>query len=123
MTDLTERTASEGRLPRRPASSVEESALGNASADSMRLIAASDSGTVPDAVFKIFLLRVATLESKGGGKLELAWKQTPRGNVKRAEDSTPIFAEMAPPGTIFEGQWREKPRHRDAWMQPQSSAW
>jgi CRISPR-associated protein Csm5 len=112
LTDLTARTASEGRLPRRPASSVEESALGNASSDSMRLIAASDSGTVPDAVFKIFLLRVATLESRGG-KLELAWKQNPRGNVKRAEDSTPIFAEMATPGTVFEGEWREKPRQRE----------
>ncbi len=112
LTDLTTRTASEGRLPRRPASSVEESALGNASSDSMRLIAASDSGTVPDAVFKIFLLRVATLESRGG-KLELAWKQNPRGNVKRAEDSTPIFAEMATPGTVFEGEWREKPRQRE----------
>jgi CRISPR-associated protein Csm5 len=112
LTDLTARTASEGRLPRRPASSVEDSALGPASSDAMRLIAASDSGTVRDDVFKIFLLRVATLESKGG-KLELAWKQNPRGNVKRAEDSTPIFAEMATPGTIFEGEWREKPRQRE----------
>jgi CRISPR-associated protein Csm5 len=112
LADLTARTASEGRLPRRPASSVEESALGNASTDSMRLIAASDSGTVPEGVFKIFLLRVATLESRGG-KLDLAWKQNPRGNVKRAEDSTPIFAEMAAPGTVFEGEWREKPRQRE----------
>ena len=113
MPDLVARAASEGRLPRRPASSAEESALGPTSSDSMRLIAASDSGTVPESVFKIFLLRVATLESRGGGKLELAWKQNPRGNVKRAEDSTPIFAEMAAPGAIFEGEWREKPRHRE----------
>ena len=33
LTDLAERSTSEGRLPRRPANSVEESALGAASAD------------------------------------------------------------------------------------------
>ena len=80
---------------------------------SLRVISAFDSKTVPDTTFKIFLLRVSTLESHGGGKLELAWKQIPRGSVKRAEDSTPIFAEMAAPGTVFEGEWREKPRHRE----------
>jgi len=107
LTDLAERTNSEGRLPRNPANSVEESAVGNASADSMRRVAAFDSDTVPENTFKIYLLRVATLESRGGTKLELAWKQSPRGAVKRAEESTPTFAEMAAPGTIFEGQWSE----------------
>ncbi|MBZ5608691.1 MAG: type III-A CRISPR-associated RAMP protein Csm5 [Acidobacteriia bacterium] len=107
ISDLAERTASEGRLPRRPASYVEEAALGSGGADSMKFIAASDSSTVAENVFKIYLLRVATLEARGGGKLELAWKQSPRGSVKRAEDSTPAFAEMAVPGTTFEGEWRE----------------
>jgi len=32
----------------------------------------------------------------------------PGRNVKRLEDSTPVFAEMAVPGTAFEGDWREK---------------
>ena len=107
LNDLATQANSEGRLPRNPASSVEASALGNAGADSMRLVAAFDSDTVPENSFKIFLLRVATIESRGPGKFELSWKQTPRGSVKRAEDSTPIFAEMTSPGTVFEGQWSE----------------
>ena len=72
----------------------------------MRLISASDSTTVPVTSFKIYLLRVSTLESRGA-KFELAWKQSPRGSVKRADDSTPVFAEMAVPGTVFEGEWHE----------------
>ena len=107
LADLAARTSSEGRLPRRPASSAEEAALGSGGADSMKLIALSDSNTVPQNSFKVYLLRVATLESRGGGKLDLAWKQSPRGSVKRAEESTPAFAEMAVPGTTFEGDWRE----------------
>jgi CRISPR-associated protein Csm5 len=54
----------------------------------------------------VYLLRVSTLESRGG-KYELGWKQAPHGSAKRAEDSTPIFAEMAVPGTAFEGDWDE----------------
>jgi len=107
LADLAAKSESEGRLPRRPASSVEDAALGGGGSDSMKLVAASDSGTVPDSAFKVYLLRVATLEARGGGKLELAWKQSPRGSVKRAEDSTPAFAEMAVPGTVFEGEWHE----------------
>jgi CRISPR-associated protein Csm5 len=105
--DVSTRAASEGRLPKRPASSVEDAALGSAGSDSMRLLSASDSKIIPENSFKIYLLRVATLESRGAGKFELAWKQSPRGSVKRAEDSTPAFAEMAVPGTIFEGDWHE----------------
>jgi CRISPR-associated protein Csm5 len=107
LTDLAAQANSEGRLPRNPGSSVEASALGNGGADSMRLMVAFDSDTVPDSTFKIFLLRVATIESRGPGKFELSWKQSPRGSVKRAEDSTPIFAEMTSPGSVFEGQWGE----------------
>jgi CRISPR-associated protein Csm5 len=105
LSELAARTGSEGRLPRHPANSVEEAALGSAGADPMRLVSAFDSQTVPTAVFKIYLLRVATLESRGPTKFDLAWKQSPRGSVKRAEDSTPTFAEMAAPGTVFEGEW------------------
>jgi CRISPR-associated protein Csm5 len=34
---------------------------------------------------------------------------SPRGSVdgRRVEESTPMFAEMAVPGTVFEGRWRE----------------
>jgi len=107
--DLSQRAASEGRLPRNPGRSIEENAIGAGGADAMRLIAAADSKTVPETSFKIYLLRTSTLETRGGGKFELAWKQAPRGNVKRLEDSTPTFAEMAVPGTVFEGEWHENP--------------
>jgi CRISPR-associated protein Csm5 len=107
LSDVAARATSEGRLARRPAIAVEDAALGSAGADSMRLISLSDSTVVPASVFKIYLLRVATLESRGGGKFELAWKQSPRGSVKRADDSTPAFVEMAVPGAMFEGQWSE----------------
>jgi CRISPR-associated protein Csm5 len=104
--DVSARTDSEGRLPRHPAGSIEDAALGTGGSDAMRLVSAADSKTVPESVFKIFLLRVSTLEARGA-KQELAWKQSPRGSVKRAEDSTPSFAEMAVPGTVFEGGWHE----------------
>ena len=105
--DVASRTESEGRLPRHTAGPMEDAALGSSGADAMKLISAADSVPVAVTVFKIYLLRVSTLESRPGGKFELAWKQAPRGSVKRAEDSTPIFAEMAVPGTVFEGDWRE----------------
>jgi len=108
LNELAARASSEGRLPRNPANSVEESAVGNAGADSMRRVAAFDSDTVVASTFKVYLLRVSTLESRGAGKFELAWKQSPRGSVKRAEESTPTFAEMAVPGTVFEGLWTER---------------
>src|ERR1700683_2975314 len=107
MRDLSLRAASEGRLPRNPGRTMEEGALGVGGADAMRLISASDSQTVKENVFKIFLLRASTLEPKGTGKFELAWKGQGR-SAKRLEDSTPVFAEMAVPGTAFEGGWREK---------------
>jgi len=107
LNDLSNRANSEGRLPRNPGRTVEEGAIGAGGADSMRLISAADSKTIPENSFKIYLLRTSTLESRGGGKLELAWKQSPRGSSKRLEDSTPAFAEMAVPGTIFEGDWHE----------------
>ena len=101
------RLKSEGRLLRRPAEGLEQSALGNGSTDAMKPLLASDSDPVATDVFKIYLLRVSTLEQRQG-RLELAWKTSPRGAVKRAEDSTPIFAEMAAPGTVFTGDWQEK---------------
>jgi CRISPR-associated protein Csm5 len=107
LNDLATRAGSEGRLPRNPANSIEDAAIGAGGSDAMRLISAFDSDAVAESTFKIYLLRVATLESRGGGKLELAWKQSPRGSLKRAEDSTPTFAEMAVPGAVFEGEWNE----------------
>src|SRR5580704_2148226 len=59
---------------------------------------------------KIYLLRVSTLQARGPGQYALGWKQSQRGTVDgaRADDGTPTFAEMAVPGSVFEGAWEEK---------------
>lgn len=96
------------RMPRRPAEGVEESALGPAGSNRMRLIGAGDSSPVATGQFKVYLLRTSTLQPRGTN-FALGWKQSPRGSVDggRPEDSTPVFAEMANPGTTFEGAWDE----------------
>ncbi len=106
--DLLGRVKSE-RLPRHPAESAEEQALGFAGADRMRFVGAGDSDVVPVSQFKVYLLRTSTLVPRGGG-FALGWKQTPRGasDGGRPEDSTPTFAEMAAPGSSFTGDWDEK---------------
>jgi len=97
------------RLPRRPAESAEEQALGPAGANRMRYFGAGDSATVPHSIFKIYLLRTSTLLPRAAG-YALGWKQSPRGAADgaRPDDSTPAFAEMAAPGSIFTGDWNEK---------------
>ena len=97
------------RVPRRPAEAVEDQALGPAGANRMRLIKAGDSAPIANSQFKIYLLRTSTLQPRGNN-LVLGWKQSPRGAVDgaRPDDSTPMFAEMAVPGTSFEGHWDEK---------------
>jgi CRISPR-associated protein Csm5 len=59
---------------------------------------------------KVYLLRVSTLQARGTGNYALGWKQSQRGTVDgaRPDDATPIFAEMAVPGSVFEGAWEEK---------------
>ena len=106
--DLLARVQGE-RLPRRPAEGAEEQALGPAGSNRMRFVSAGDSAPVATAQFKVYLLRTSTLQPRGGS-LALGWKQSPRGAVDgaRPEDSTPAFAEMATPGTVFEGDWGEK---------------
>ena len=97
------------RVPRRLAEAPEEQALGNAGVSRMRLVRVADSVPVTHAGFKVYLLRVSTLQPRGGS-YALGWKRIPRGAVdgSRPDDSTPIFAEMAPPGFTFEGNWQEK---------------
>lgn len=97
------------RLPRRPAEIVEDHALGSPGANRMRYVSAGDSGTVAASQFKIYLLRTSTLQPRGP-QYALAWKQSPRGAVDggRPEEGTPAFAEMAPPGVTFDGDWNEK---------------
>ncbi len=104
------------RVPRRPAEIVEDQALGPSGANRMRFVSAGDSAPIAPSQFKIYLLRTSTLAPRGG-TLALGWKQSPRGTVDgaRPEDSTPSFAEMAVPGTTFEGVWSEK----DFFLQPE----
>ena len=100
------------RVPRRPAESVEDQALGPAGSNRMRFVSAGDSTPISASTFKIYLLRTSTLQPgpKGSGQYALGWKQSPRGasSGARPEDSTPVFAEMAPPDSTFEGTWDEK---------------
>jgi len=108
--DVLSRVKGERRIvPRRPAEIVEEQALGPAGSDRMRFVGAGDSSPVTPAQFKIYLLRTATLQPRGGAFV-LGWKQSPRGTVDgtRPEESTPGFAEMAVPGSSFTGVWNEK---------------
>lgn len=97
------------RMPRRPAEIVEEHALGGPGSNRMRYVSAGDSVVVAPSLFKIYLLRTSTLQPRGN-QYALGWKQSPRGAVDgaRPEDSTPAFAEMAAPGTTFDGDWNEK---------------
>jgi len=100
------------RLPRYLASKPEESVLGSGGKNRMRKVSAGDSATISHNGMKIYLLRTSTLVSRGGGNFELGWK-SPRGtsDARRIDDSTPTFAEMAVPGTTFEGVWREADAH------------
>lgn len=106
--DLRNRVQTE-RPPRRPAEMIEEQALGPAGSNRARLVSAGDSQPIAVTSFKVYLLRTSTLQPRGTG-FALGWKQSPRGSVDgaRPEDSTPSFAEMAAPGTTFEGDWEEK---------------
>jgi hypothetical protein len=80
------------RSPRKPGESAELMTLGPSGNDPMKNLGASDSDTVPYSIFKIYLVRVARLEQK-----TLTWKP-----------SGPLFAEMATPGSIFQGHARLK---------------
>ena len=123
--DLAERgAANDPRALRRVGVAVEEAALGNLGLNAMRAILPADSSVVTDSNFKIYLLRTSTLESRAQGKYELAWKTSPRGAVpgRKPDDSTPAFAEMAVPGTVFEGAWQENEFFRHGGRAPDRTA-
>lgn len=116
---------------RHPGRLAEDRAIGRSGHSRLKVIAPADSAPVAVSALKIHLLRVASLESKGPGKRGLCWKQSPRGAVegRRPEDSTPLFAEMASPGTVFEGAWTERHFYRRPeivralhWRDPLSTA-
>ncbi len=97
------------RPPRRPAEPLEDRVLGSGGSSRMRFLQASDSAAVPVTSLKIFLLRVASMRSRGRDGIELGWKQSQKGasDGRKPEEGTASFAEMASPGTVFEGSWRE----------------
>lgn len=128
--ELAERFQGE-RAPKRPAEHAETQALGGFGGCRMRLVGASDSAPISASAMRIYLLRVSALVARGPNHLELGWKQSPRGTVdgRRPEESTPVFAEMAAPGTTFQGRWQEngflvEPEIARAlgWRQPPSRA-
>jgi CRISPR-associated protein Csm5 len=99
------------RFPRRPAEAVEDEVLGRSGNSRLRFVRAGDSGAVDRARFKVYLSRVAVLvQQRGSVNYALGWKQSPRGSVegRNPDESTPAFAEMAVPGTTFEGSWQER---------------
>ena len=97
------------RPARRPAEPAEEQLIGTGGNSRTRYFGAADSATVDRSRFKIYLLRVATLVSRGRDELALGWKQSGRGAAdgRRPEEGAPTFAEMSGAGSTFEGAWHE----------------
>ncbi len=91
------------RPSRRPAEHIEQHA------DRMRVFSVADSGSRARDGFRVYMLRLATLTARAPQQYALGWKQSGRGAAegRKPEDGTPTFAEMADPGTSFEGIWRE----------------
>jgi CRISPR-associated protein Csm5 len=89
------------RMPRRLSEAPEVSS----GASQVRILATSDSQPVAKSAFKIYLTRVANLDTRTGSAPQLAWKVAGRGNVPgaRLNESTPAFIEMATPETQFSG--------------------
>ena len=113
----------EDRPPRNPAAKAEDAVLGGHGGNRMRRVGTADSAPVAYAGMKIYLLRVAAMVPRGGGKFELGWKSA-RGtaDARRIEESTPVFAEMAAPGMVFEGLWKEtSPQDRQKLFQASNS--
>jgi CRISPR-associated protein Csm5 len=94
------------RIPRR----LSEAPEAQAGASQMRILAAADSVVAPRSAFRVFVTRVANLDSRPGAAPAASWKVEGRGNVpsSRLPDSTPTFAEMAAPGTEFAGSFFER---------------
>ena len=94
------------RLPRRVAEPLEASA----GASQVKILSIADSQTAQASSLKVYLTRTASLDTRQAGKPQLAWKVAGRGSVsgQRAADATPVFAEMASPGTSFGGDWQER---------------
>jgi len=92
--ELASRIQQDDRPPRNPAGKAEDAVLGGHSGNRMRRVGTADSDPVTYAGMKIYLLRTSTMVARGA-KFELGWKPAP------------TFAEMAAPGMVFEGLWKE----------------
>jgi CRISPR-associated protein Csm5 len=94
------------RLSRR----VSEAAESSAGASQAKIISMADGRAEANTNFKVYLTRVASLDTRQPGKTQLAWKVAGRGSVpaQRVSESTPLFAEMASPGSTFSGDWQER---------------
>lgn len=100
------------RPTRRPGEFIEHQAAGPGGSDRLRVVSIADSAPKTRDRFRVYMLRLATLVPAGKGgaqQYSLGWKQSGRGAAdgRKPEDGTPSFAEMADPGTSFEGIWRE----------------
>ncbi|MCP5119247.1 MAG: hypothetical protein GY953_51250, partial [bacterium] len=106
--------SSKDRPPHNPGQHVEERAIGGPGQNRLKVIAPADSSPVSQSALKIYLLRTATIQGNRPDRLEPRWKLSPSGSVEaqKPEQSTPVFAEMASPGTVFEGIWGERPFYR-----------
>src|SRR5262249_22213061 len=106
--DLAGRLADD-RIPRNPAAKAEDAVLGGPGSSRMRRISPSDSSPINHLTMKVYLLRVSSLVARGADRFEVGWKSQGRTvEARRIEESTPIFAEMASPGTAFTGGWQER---------------
>jgi CRISPR-associated protein Csm5 len=108
-------TVSQDRVPRNLAQQLEDRLIGSGGSSRIKPIGVSDSDPVSRDAMKIFMMRVATLAPGGPGKLTLRWKQAPHGSVdgNRPAAGALTFAEMAEPGSVFQGRWRENPYYQD----------
>ena len=106
--ELATRMEEDSRPPRNPAAKAEDAVLGGHAGNRMKRVGAADSASVAYTGMKIYLLRTSSMVARGAGKFEVGWK-TPRGtaDARRIGESTPAFAEMAAPGMVFEGLWKE----------------
>lgn len=94
------------RVPRR----VADAAEAQAGASQVRILSVADSEVIAENSFKIYLTRTASLDTRQPEKPQLVWKIAGRGSVpnQRIGESSASFAEMAIPGTTFEGNWTER---------------
>jgi CRISPR-associated protein Csm5 len=107
MRDLANQLTGE-RKPRRPADTFEQQTIGSGGSDRMRAVSITDSANAARDNFRVYMLRVSSLIAKGADQYGLGWKQSGRtADGRRPEEGTPSFAEMASPGVVFEGEWRE----------------